>query len=39
MKTIKHIDDPPGIHLCSVQGGIKNQLEKMRYNYWTLTSS
>lgn len=39
MKCIKHIDDPPGIHLCSVQGGIKAQLEKMSYHYWTLSSS
>ena len=26
MKIIKHIENPPGIHLCSVQGGIKSQL-------------
>lgn len=39
MKSIKHIDDPPGIHLCSVGGGLKSQLEKMRYQYWTLTSN
>lgn len=39
MKALKHIEDPPGIHLCSVAGGLKTQLEKMKYNYWTLTSS
>ena len=39
MKAIKHMEDPPGIHLCSVAGGFKAQLEKMKYHYWTLTSS
>lgn len=39
MKCIKHLEDPPGIHLCNVIGGIKNQLEKMSYHYWTLSSS
>lgn len=39
MKAVKHIDDPPGIHLCSVGGSLKTQLEKMKYNFWTLTSS
>lgn len=39
MKSIKHIEDPPGIHLCSVAGGLKTQLERMRYQHWILTSS
>ena len=39
MKSLKHLEKPPGIHLCSVLGGIKAQLEKMNYKYWTLTSS
>ena len=39
MKAIKHTDKPPGIHLCSVGGFAKDQLERMGYQYWTLTSS
>lgn len=31
MKVIKHLDSPPSIHLCSFQGGVKGQLEKMGY--------
>lgn len=39
MKSIKHTENPPGIHLCSVGGFAKAQLERMGYQYWTLTSS
>lgn len=38
MKAIKHIEDPPGIHLCSVGGLVEKQYEKMGYQYWTLES-
>ena len=38
MKGIKHVDFPPSIHLCSFQGGIIAQLEKMGYQYWPLTT-
>ena len=31
MKTMKHIDNPPGIHLCSVNGYAKEQLNRMGY--------
>jgi hypothetical protein len=37
MKAIKYVDDPPSIHLCSFKGGIKEQLIKMRYEFWPLT--
>ena len=39
MKSLKHMEDPPGIHLCSVGGVVKEQLEKMNYHYWTLKSN
>ena len=30
MKVIKHVDDPPSIHLCSYGGGLtQEQFEKM----------
>ena len=29
MKAIRHIDDPPSIHLCSYGGQAQAQLEKM----------
>ena len=37
MKAIKHINDPPSIHLCSFGGQAQTQLEKMGYQYWPLT--
>ena len=37
MKGIKHVESPPSIHLCSFGGGIKTQLEKMKYKYFPLT--
>ena len=39
MKAIKHMDDPPGIHLCSVGGAALDQLTKMQYKYWVLKSN
>ncbi len=39
MKAIKHFEDAPGIHLCSFKGGIKSQLEKMGYGYWTMSTN
>lgn len=39
MKTIKNMENPPGIHLCSIHGFAKGQLERMGYQHWTLTSS
>ena len=39
MKAIKHMEDPPGIHLCSVGGLGLEQLQKMKYQYWTLKSN
>lgn len=33
------MENPPGIHLCSVSGGFKEQLEKMRYQHWILKSN
>ena len=39
MKAIRHMEDPPGIHLCSVQGFAKEQLQKMRYQFWKLKSN
>jgi Trm5-related predicted tRNA methylase len=39
MKAIKHVENPPGIHLCSVGGKFKTQLEKMGYQHWILTST
>lgn len=38
MKGIKHVDQPPSIHLCNFQGGVQQQLEKMGYCYWPLTT-
>lgn len=38
MKGIKHVDEPPSIHLCNFQGSIIAQLEKMGYNFWPLTT-
>jgi hypothetical protein len=38
MKAIRHLQQPPGIHLCSVGGVVQQQLEKMCYHYWTLKS-
>ena len=31
MKAIKHIDNPPSIHLCSFGGQAKTILERMGY--------
>ena len=39
MKSLKHMEDPPGIHLCSVGGVVEEQLQKMNYHYWTLKSN
>ena len=36
MIAIKRIESPPSIHLCSFQGGIKEQLEKMGYQHWPI---
>jgi hypothetical protein len=38
MKGIKHLNSPPSIHLCSFQGDVQFQLEKMGYEYWPLTT-
>lgn len=38
MKAIKYVEAPPSIHLCSFKDGIKEQLQKMRYEYWALTT-
>ena len=39
MKVIKHVDDPPSIHLCSYGGGLtQEQFEKMGIEYWSITS-
>ena len=37
-KAIKHIDDPPSIHLCSFGGQAQTQLEKMGYQHWSITT-
>jgi hypothetical protein len=37
-KGIKHVESPPSIHLCSFEGGIVAQLEKMGYNFWPITT-
>lgn len=38
MKALKHIDSPPSIHLCSFEGGIKTQLEKMGHQHWPIST-
>ncbi len=37
MKAIKQFKEPPSIHLCSFEGGIKQQMQKMGYEYWAVT--
>lgn len=39
MKLIKHVEDPPSIYLCNFQGGITEQLDRMGYKFWPLTTS
>jgi hypothetical protein len=31
MKAIKHVEEPPSIHLCSFKDGIRSHMTKMRY--------
>ena len=38
MQVIKHFEEPPSIHVCSFEGGIKNQMEKMGYQNWAVTT-
>jgi hypothetical protein len=37
MKAIRHIDDPPSIHLCSYGGQVQTQLEKMGVEHWFIS--
>lgn len=39
MKAVKHLEDPPGIYLCSVGGSFEAQLKKMRSENWVLKQS
>jgi hypothetical protein len=38
MRAIKYAEEPPSIHVCSFQGGVKSLLEKMGYQHWALTT-
>ena len=38
MKVIKHVEEPPSIHVCSFEGGIKDQMQKMGYEYWAVST-
>lgn len=38
MKSIRHLEQPPGIQLCSVGGFAEKQLQKMNCHFWTLES-
>lgn len=37
MRAIKFAKEPPSVHVCNFQGGVKSLMEKMSYQHWAVT--